>query len=97
MINLNNRTKNKMLNILREEYKKSFGKSNEDLFNEKDFNEIHNLGTDELSMTKIHLTQVIMELFGVNVGAYNYAVKHIIEETERFEREMEADDCEAED
>ena len=49
-----------------------------------DFEDIHNLG-DGLSINKIHLTQIIMELFGADVTAYNYAVKRFIDDSEEFE------------
>lgn len=86
MINLNIRTKNKILKVLKEEYKKSFGDYADDCYEEENFNQIHNLGDDELSLTQIHLAQTVMELFGINVTAYNHKVKELIEQSELAEQ-----------
>ena len=83
MINLNPRLKRKILRILKEEYKKSLGEYYVDDV-DGDFEDIHNLG-DGLSINKIHLTQIILELFGADVTAYNYAVKRFIDDSEEFE------------
>lgn len=86
MINLNIRTKNKILKVLKEEYKKSFGDYADDYYEEENFNKIHNLGDDELSFDQIHLAQTIMQLFGINVTAYNNKVKELIEQSDLFEQ-----------
>jgi hypothetical protein len=88
MINLNPRLKRKILRILKEEYKKSLGEYDVDDV-DGDFEDIHNLGDDGLSINKIHLTQIIMELFGADVTAYNYAVKRFIDDSEALERREE--------
>lgn len=89
MINLDEKTKTKILKIIKEEYKKQLCKyvNDEDL--EKDFQDIHSLGDDNLSVNKIHIIQIIMELFGANVSAYNEEVKNMIVCYEEYLKEQE--------
>lgn len=89
MINLDEKTKTKILKIIKEEYKKQLCKHVNDEDLEKDFQDIHSLGDDNLSVNKIHIIQIIMELFGANVSAYNEEVKNMIVGYEEYLKEQE--------
>ena len=86
MINLNPRLKRKILRIIKEEYKKQYYWNDEDF--EKDFKDIHSLGDAELSVNKAHLIQIIIELFGADVNAY----QNFIDQTFKSEPFIESDD-----
>lgn len=86
---MDNKYKDKIHKIIKEEYKKQLCEYVDDEDLEKDFKDIHSLGDDELSDNKIYIIQLIMELFGANVSSYNNKIKNMIVDYEEYLKEQE--------
>ena len=86
---MDNKYKYEIIKNIKEEYKKQLCEFVDDEDLEKDFQDIHSLGDDNLSVNKIHIIQIIMELFGANVSAYNEEVKNMIVGYEEYLKEQE--------
>ena len=86
---MDNKYKYEIIKNIKEEYKKQLCEFVDDEDLEKDFQDIHSLGDDDLSDNKIYIIQLIMELFGANVSAYNKKIKNMIVDYEEYLKEQE--------